>query len=88
MKGKRVTPFASLLLISSLPLAGSLLAQDPRPAYPPEQQAPYTPAQTSAQADVKAFAGKISKNQRQVRFGRPQLEDALRARRSKDRQKI
>jgi Protein of unknown function (DUF5818) len=62
MKGKPVTPFASLLLISSLPLAGSLLAQDRRPAYPPQQQAPYTPAQATNQADVKTFAGKISKN--------------------------
>lgn len=62
MKGKRVTPFASLVLISSLPLAGSLLAQDRRPPYPPQQQAETTPAQTSNNADVRTFSGKISKS--------------------------
>jgi len=55
----RVCSFASFLL--ALPLAGLALAQEPRPAYPPPQQASQQP-QDYNQSEVKTFAGKISKS--------------------------
>jgi hypothetical protein len=55
-----VSSFASFLLISALLLAGVALAQEPRPADPP-QQSTAQQTQDSNQADVRTFAGKISK---------------------------
>lgn len=63
MKGRPVTPFASLLLVSSLSLAPLLLAQNPRSSNPPpRQQAPQTSSQASNQTDTRTFSGKIAKN--------------------------
>jgi hypothetical protein len=62
MKGRRVTPFASLVLISSLPLAPLLLAQNPRSSNPPRQPVPQMSSQANDQADVRTFSGKITKN--------------------------
>jgi hypothetical protein len=62
MKGRLVTSFASLLLISSLPLAPVLLAQNPRSSYPPQQQAKQTSSQASNQTDTRTFSGKITKS--------------------------
>jgi Protein of unknown function (DUF5818) len=60
MMRTRVSLFASFVLISAVPLAGLALAQKPHPAYPPQQ----TTAQQSQDnpADVRTFAGKISKS--------------------------
>jgi Protein of unknown function (DUF5818) len=64
-----ISSFASFVLMSALPLAGLALAQERRAAYPPEQ----TTAQQSQDnpADVRTFAGKISKS-----GGKYVLEDA------------
>jgi len=63
MKGRRVTPFVSLLLVSSLSLAPLLLAQNPRSSNPPpRQQAPQTSSQASNQTDTRTFSGKITKS--------------------------
>ena len=62
MKGRRVTPFASLLLVSSLSLAPLLVAQSPRSSPPPRQQAPQTSPQASNQTDTRTFSGKITKS--------------------------
>ena len=63
MKGRCVTPFVSLLLVSSLSLAPLLLAQNPRSSNPPpRQQAPQTSSQASNQTDTRTFSGKITKS--------------------------
>ena len=63
MKGRRVTPFASLLLVSSLSLAPLLLAQNPRSSPPPtRQQGPQTSSVASKQTDTRTFSGKITKS--------------------------
>ena len=62
MTGRRVTPFASLLLVSSLSLAPLLLAQNPRSSPPPRQQAPQTSSQASNQTDTRTFSGTITKS--------------------------
>src|SRR5215470_16941224 len=58
---------ASVLLLSAVPLAGVPLAHGLRPAYPLQQQARQTPDRS---ADVRTFAGKISRS-----GGRYVLED-------------
>jgi len=60
MNRTRISFFASLLVASALPLSGLVLAQEPRPAYPPPQSAQQT--QNNNQTEVKTFAGKISKS--------------------------
>jgi hypothetical protein len=64
MTGNRVIPFASFLLIAAVPLAGTILTQDPprRPVYaPPERQPPQSqPQPQNNQSAVETFAGKIS----------------------------
>jgi hypothetical protein len=70
MKVKRVTPLTSAFLAATFPLAGSLFAQDPQPAYPPRPQPPHEQTQMSTQAEVKTFSGKISKSK-----GKYVLED-------------
>lgn len=62
MKGKHVTPFILFLLVSSLPLAGYLCAQDPRSAHSQGQQPQQGQTKASDQRDVKTFSGKITKN--------------------------
>ena len=59
MSRTRVFPIASFLLISALPLALLVFAQQPRPAYPPPEQQAETGQQTpDMQADVRTFSGK------------------------------
>jgi len=63
MKRTRVTPLASFLLISGLPLAGFALAQEPGPTSPPPQEQTQPGQQNpDMQADLRTFAGKISKS--------------------------
>ena len=61
MKGRRVTPFVSLLLISSLSLAPLLLAQNPR-SSPPRQTAQQTSPEAANQTDARTFSGKIARS--------------------------
>lgn len=61
MNRKCVTLFPSLLLVSALPLAGTLLAQTPRPTSPPPHQASEMQPAHSNQTDVRTFSGKIAK---------------------------
>jgi hypothetical protein len=62
MMRTQVSMFASVLLGAALPLASLALAQDPRPPYP-QRQAPSQQMQDpSRQADVRTFAGKITKS--------------------------
>lgn len=58
MKTKYASLASATVLLTLFP--GALLAQDPRPPYPP----PHMPAQETAQAhqDVNTFAGKITRN--------------------------
>ena len=62
MKGRRVTPFASLLLISSLSAVPLLLAQNPRSSSPPKQSATQISSQANNQTDARTFSGKITKS--------------------------
>ena len=62
MKGRCVTPFASLLLISSLSVVPLLLAQNPRSPSPPKQPATQMSSQASNQTDTRTFSGKIIKS--------------------------
>jgi len=62
MKGRRVTLFASLLLISSLSVVPLLLAQNPRSLSPPKQPATQMSSQASNQTDTRTFSGKIIKS--------------------------
>ncbi len=61
MNRKCVTSFASLLFFSAFPLAGSLLAQEPRPTSPPPHQASEMQPAHNNQTDVRTFSGKIAR---------------------------
>jgi len=62
MKRTRVTPLASFVLISALPLTGFALAQEPSPSTaPPQEQTQPGQQNRDMQADLRTFAGKISK---------------------------
>lgn len=65
MKSKRVTLFLPALLASALPLAATILPQDPGgPPYPnpPRQSRPQDQPQNKDQSELKTFAGKITKS--------------------------
>jgi uncharacterized protein (DUF2147 family) len=61
MNRKCVSTFVSLFLFSALPLAGSLLAQEPRPANASNHQSSEMQPAHSNRAEVRTFSGKITK---------------------------